>query len=105
MISVITDKNPDTPTDETVHVQPWQPAKLPLDPYNSPSLPYPFILYGRQDDYFMPAPGMNVLALLKSPMVLMMLFSGVMMYLMPKMQVCCCIRLHSHTKYSRRKKK
>jgi hypothetical protein len=30
---------------------------------------------------------MNVMGLFKSPMVLMMLFSGVMMYAMPKLQV------------------
>lgn len=87
MVSVIPDKNPDTPTEEIVHVQLWHPTKLPNDPYTSPSLPYPFILYGRVDDYFTPAPGVNVLGLFKSPMVLMMLFSGVMMYAMPKLQV------------------
>lgn len=87
MISVIPDKNPDTPTTEIVHVQPWLPTKLPNDPYTSPSLPYPFILYGREDEYFTAAPGVNILGMLKSPMVLMMLFSGVMMYAMPKLQV------------------
>jgi hypothetical protein len=87
MVSVIPDESIDTSTTETIHIQPYHPTKLPHDPLKSPSLPYPFILYGRLDDYFIPAPGMNMLGLFKSPMVLMMLFSGVMMYAMPKLQV------------------
>jgi hypothetical protein len=87
LISVVPDTSIDTSTSEIVHIQPWHPTKLPNDPSKSPSLPNPFVLYGRQDDYFIPAPGMNVMGLFKSPMVLMMLFSGVMMYAMPKLQV------------------
>jgi len=87
LISIIPDESIDTSTSEIVHIQPWHPTKLPNDPLKSPSLPYPFVLYGRQDDYFIPAPGMNLMGLFKSPMVLMMLFSGVMMYAMPKLQV------------------
>lgn len=97
MISVLPDTSPDTPTTEMAHVQPWNPVKLPNDPRTSPSLPYPFILYGREDDYFVPPPGMNVLGLLKSPMVLMMLFSGVMMYAMPKLQVSTTSLYHHHS--------
>lgn len=40
-----------------------------------------------QDDYFSSPGGMNVLGLLKNPMALMMLFSAVMMYALPKMMV------------------
>jgi hypothetical protein len=87
LISIFPDTSIDTSTTETIHVQPWHPTKLPNDPLKSPSLPYPFTLYGRQDDYFIPAPGMNIIGMFKSPMVLMMLFSGVMMYAMPKLQV------------------
>jgi hypothetical protein len=87
IISIIPDTSIDTSTSEIVHIQPWHPTKLPNDPTSSPSLPYPFVLYGRPDEYFIPAPGMNVIGLFKSPMVLMMMFSGVMMYAMPKLQV------------------
>lgn len=37
--------------------------------------------------YYVPPAGMNILQMLKSPMVLMMLFSGVMAFAVPKMTV------------------
>ncbi|KAL7419668.1 hypothetical protein Q5752_005582 [Cryptotrichosporon argae] len=71
--------------DAQPHVQLHHPARHPY-PLDAPSLPYPLVVRaGAVDDYYMPAPGLNVLGLLKSPMVLLMLGSAVMMYFMPKM--------------------
>lgn len=47
---------------------------------------YPLVLYPfAKYQYFMPRRGFSLFGMLKNPMVLMMLFSGVMMYVMPKM--------------------
>lgn len=48
---------------------------------NYPLVLYPYATY----QYFEPAKGFSVFRLLKSPMVLMMIFSAFMMYVMPKM--------------------
>ena len=41
------------------------------------------MLYPGKDDYYTPAASVNIVGMLKSPMVLMMLFSGVMLFEMP----------------------
>ncbi|KAK4684565.1 ER membrane protein complex subunit 7, partial [Tremellales sp. Uapishka_1] len=62
------------------------PARLPSPTDQLASLPYPLKLSAFQkDDYFTQANGMNILGMLKNPMVLMMLFSGVLMWGMPKL--------------------
>ncbi|KAK8861378.1 hypothetical protein IAR55_002197 [Kwoniella newhampshirensis] len=68
-----------------IHIQLFNPSREPLPPSTS-SLPHPIEISPLgKEDYFMPKGGMNVLGMLKSPMVLMMLFSAVMMWGMPKM--------------------
>ncbi|ORY25804.1 hypothetical protein BCR39DRAFT_277635 [Naematelia encephala] len=67
----------------TPHVQPYAPNRLPLAT-TLPSLPYPLeIRPVAREDYYTAPPGLNILGLLKNPMVLMMLFSGLMMWGMP----------------------
>lgn len=74
-------------SEDQMHVQILNPARQPL-PISSVSLPYPLVLEPvAKENYFIPKNGMNMLGLLKSPMVLMMLFSGIMMWGMPKLLV------------------
>ncbi|WVQ73836.1 hypothetical protein IAR50_003417 [Cryptococcus sp. DSM 104548] len=69
----------------SLHIQSAHPSRQAL-PSSSPSMAYPIILEVlAKESYFVPKGGMNILGMLKSPMVLMMLFSGVMMYAMPKL--------------------
>jgi hypothetical protein len=79
LITIAPDANP--------HVQLFQPGKSPLAT-SSPSLRYPIILYPLgKEDYYTVKGGINILGLFKSPIVLMMLFSGGMMYALPKLMV------------------
>jgi hypothetical protein len=48
---------------------------------------HPIILTAIRDDYYTPLGGFNLFGLLKSPMILMMLFSGIMMFALPKLTV------------------
>lgn len=74
-------------TEDQLHVQILNPARQPL-PVSAVSLPYPLVLEPvAKENYFVPQSGMNMLGLLKSPMVLVMLFSGIMMWAMPKLLV------------------
>jgi len=76
-----------------VHVQPYHPARQPLST-SIPSLPYPLSLRSLgKEDYFTIPTGLNLLGMLKNPMVLMMMFSGIMMFAMPKVMVgtICCV--------------
>lgn len=97
--------------DDSVYVQPYHPLGTPLtrpsesppsssaSPSSSPgspsqppsyaSLPYPIILHPnlRLSDVFYdasPSAGSNLLGMLKSPMVLMLIFTGIMAFAMPK---------------------
>lgn len=71
----------------SVHVQPYHPARAALTT-STPSQTHPITLrITSKEDFFTPSPRLNVLGLLKSPMVLMMLASGVMMWGLPKMLV------------------
>ncbi|WWC87669.1 uncharacterized protein L201_002560 [Kwoniella dendrophila CBS 6074] len=70
-----------------IHVQPFFPSKLPLTTSLS-SIPFnPFLLIQplAKEDYFTPKSGLNLGGLLKSPMVLMMLFSAIMLFALPKL--------------------
>ncbi|WWC68820.1 uncharacterized protein I206_102755 [Kwoniella pini CBS 10737] len=68
-----------------IHIQPFYPSKLPL-PINSISLNHPLIITPlSKEDYFINKGGMNILGMLKSPMVLMMLFSAIMLFALPKL--------------------
>jgi hypothetical protein len=70
--------------DGSIHAQPYIAHKLP-QPTTSPSIPLPVTLVPSKDEYYTTAQGVNILGMLKSPMVIMMLFSGVMLYAMPKL--------------------
>ncbi|KAK6907131.1 hypothetical protein I203_101121 [Kwoniella mangroviensis CBS 8507] len=83
-------EDPSTPSSPTIptysiHIQPFYPAKAPL-PISSTSLAHPLMITPlAREDYFTPKGGMNILGMLKSPMVLMMLFSAVMLFALPKL--------------------
>ena len=76
-----------TVTSPSIHCQLYHPARLPLST-SLPSLPHPLILTSTsKEEYYHQPMGMNILGLLKSPMVLMMIFSAVMLIGMPKLMV------------------
>ncbi|KAK0246062.1 hypothetical protein EDD85DRAFT_944440 [Armillaria nabsnona] len=69
--------------DATVEARPYPPA-TPLNPPVPNLLPYPLTLTPRtKHNYFVPPDSFNMLGMLKSPMVLMMVFTGVMVLAMP----------------------
>ncbi|CAO3647737.1 unnamed protein product [Cunninghamella blakesleeana] len=50
------------------------------------AVPHPFVLKAKAEaEYFTPKQGFNVLGMFKNPMFLMLGFSGIMMFIMPKM--------------------
>lgn len=72
---------------EAFHVQSFFPDRAIL-PTTSPSLSYPLeVAANGPEDYFTPPPGVNLIAMFKSPMVMMMLFSAVMAIALPKITV------------------
>ncbi|KAL1409518.1 hypothetical protein Q8F55_003501 [Vanrija albida] len=73
------------PEEGDVHVQKFDPSKLPLATSAVPSLPYPLELaaFGTEQYYTAP-PGMNIMGMLKSPMILLMLASLGMAFALPK---------------------
>ncbi|WVF66886.1 hypothetical protein IAT40_001629 [Kwoniella sp. CBS 6097] len=79
-----TPSSPTTPT-YSIHVQAYNPTRNALPP-TSASMAHPLVLSAvGKEDYFTPKGGMNIVGMLKNPMVLMMLFSGIMMYALPKL--------------------
>ena len=85
----------------TTHAQQYHPARYPYHPSQTPSLPYPLLLTPvGQDDYTTSTQGVNLFAMLKNPMVLMMLASGVMMYGMPKLLVRSPVQLRCLSGYN-----
>ncbi|WVQ94494.1 hypothetical protein IAU59_001573 [Kwoniella sp. CBS 9459] len=81
---VVVPLSPTTPT-YSIHVQVYNPTKNPLPPTVA-SMSHPLVLSPiAKEDYFTSKGGMNIVGLLKNPMVLMMLFSGIMMYALPKL--------------------
>lgn len=73
--------------DDATHVQAFIPGKQAL-PTSTASLDFPLKVSATYEQmYYVPPAGMNILQMLKSPMVLMMLFSGVMAFAVPKMTV------------------
>ena len=60
----------------------------PLNPLSPVQLPYPIKLVPRQrKDYFVPHQSFDVLQMFQNPMMLMMVFGGVMMLAMPYIMV------------------
>lgn len=77
---------PSTP-DTAPHVQAFYPNRAPLNT-STPSLSYPVqLMASSAENYYTAAPGMNMLQMLKSPMVLLMLFSSGMAIALPKLTV------------------
>ncbi|KAJ9109331.1 hypothetical protein QFC21_000660 [Naganishia friedmannii] len=74
-----------TPT--TIHLQPYHPARLPIPPTETtPSLAYPIQLAPlARVQYYEEPQGANIMGLLKNPMVLMLGFTAIMAFAMPKM--------------------
>ena len=73
---------------DAVHVQIHNPSKEPL-PTTVPSQGYPIKLLARGKEAFFTAKmGFNLFGMLRSPMILLMLFAGAMMFGLPKLTVC-----------------
>lgn len=71
----------------TIHVQSYYPNRQAL-PTTSGSLAYPLQIQAQQkEEYFTSAPTMQILGLLKSPMVLLMIGTTCLAVLMPRIQV------------------
>ncbi len=66
-----------------MEARPYMPA-TPLNPVYPTLLAYPLVLTPRvHHKYFVPPESFNILGMLKSPMVLMMIFTGGMVLAMP----------------------
>ncbi|KAF9068040.1 hypothetical protein BDP27DRAFT_1422278 [Rhodocollybia butyracea] len=67
----------------TVEARPYIPG-TPMNPPSTVLLTYPLKLSARQKfDYFVPRESFNIMGMLKSPMILMMIFAGGMVLGMP----------------------
>lgn len=95
-----------TVTPSSIHLKPYHPSMLPVPPTETtPSLPYPIQLVPvTKIQYYEQPQGPNIMGLFKNPMVLMLGFTGLMAFAMPKMLVrsdfpppplrmliCCCV--------------
>ena len=69
-------------------VRPYFPG-TPLSSASSVTLTYPSTLSARgKYDYFVPRESFNLLGMFQNPMMLMMVFTGVMVLAMPYIMVC-----------------
>ncbi|KAJ3971333.1 hypothetical protein EV361DRAFT_962692 [Lentinula raphanica] len=69
--------------DDSVEVHPYIPG-TPMNPPSTILLPYPITLSARQRfNYFAPRESFNIMGMLKSPMILMMIFGGGLVLGMP----------------------
>jgi ER membrane protein complex subunit 7 len=68
-------------------IYPYIPG-TPLSPPPSVTLAYPLeLIPRRRNDYYAPPPQFNAMQMLKSPMVLMMLVAGILMFATPQLMV------------------
>ncbi|GHJ85203.1 hypothetical protein NliqN6_1605 [Naganishia liquefaciens] len=76
-----------TVTPSSIHLKPYHPSMLPVPPTETtPSLPYPIQLVPVvKIQYYEQPQGANIMGLFKNPMVLMLGFTGLMAFAMPKM--------------------
>lgn len=75
-------------TDTLPEVRPYIPG-TPLTPAAPATLPYPITLSPlARLDYYTKQEAFNVVGMFKSPMMLMMLFAGGMVFAMPYLMVC-----------------
>lgn len=88
LLNLAPSTSPETPNILEPHLQLVLPGKSPLPSSSGSSLPHPLQISPLgQEDYYTARSGVDVLGMLKSPLVLMMLFSGVMMFALPKLMV------------------
>jgi hypothetical protein len=77
-----------TLTNTTTHVQYLAPGRLALAPSTTPSLAYPLQLVPTSKlEFFSEPKSLDILGMLKNPMVLMMVVSAGLMFVMPKAMV------------------
>ncbi|KII93494.1 hypothetical protein PLICRDRAFT_171238 [Plicaturopsis crispa FD-325 SS-3] len=75
----------DVTSESVPEIRPYIPG-TPLNPPSSVSLPYPITLAARAKySYFAPRESFNIVGMFQNPMMLMMVFGGVMMLAMPYM--------------------
>lgn len=78
----------------TVEARPYIPG-TPMNPPSTILLPYPIKLSARQKfDYFVPRESFNIMGMLKSPMILMMIFAGGMVLGMPYLMVSLSVLVY-----------
>ena len=81
--------------EDSIEAHPYAPA-TPLSPAIAAKLPYPLVLVPRAKfSYYAPPETFDIMAMVKSPMVLMMIATAVMVLAMPYLMVCCIIRVYS----------
>ena len=74
-------------TDTLPEVRPYLHG-TPLTPLSAVTLPYPVIIHPRgKFDFYVPRESFNLIAMFRSPMMLLMLFTGGMMLAMPYIMV------------------
>lgn len=77
-----------TPTDTEPTIHPFI-IGTPFNPVSSITIPFPVILTPRsKNTWFVPKEGFNLLGMFQNPMMLIMVFTGVMMFAMPYIMVC-----------------
>jgi hypothetical protein len=75
------------PTDPLPEVHPYV-LGTPFNPVSPIILPYPITLIARsKNSYFVPRESFNVVGMFQNPMMLIMVFTGVMMFAMPYIMV------------------
>jgi hypothetical protein len=75
------------PTDSLPEVHPYV-LGTPFNPVSPIILPYPITLIARsKNSYFVPRESFNVVGMFQNPMMLIMVFTGVMMFAMPYIMV------------------
>ncbi|KAJ3790240.1 hypothetical protein GGU10DRAFT_371313 [Lentinula aff. detonsa] len=72
-----------TSSGEFIEVRPYIPG-TPMNPASTILLPYPITISARERfNYFVPRESFNIMGMLKSPMILMMIFAGGLVLGMP----------------------
>lgn len=88
-VTVITQLRVDvTPTDIEPTIHPFI-IGTPFNSVSSITIPYPLTLIPRSKNaWFVPREGFNLVGMFQNPMMLIMVFTGVMMFAMPYIMVC-----------------
>lgn len=89
----------DVTNESTVEVRPYVPG-TPLNPPSSILLSHPIKLSAHQKfNYFIPRESFNIMGMLKSPMILIMIFGGGLVLGMPYLMVMLFVDLVSSPSY------